>query len=188
MKFVYLLQIIILSIPYFFGAGFTHINLFYLIIMGMIVFAIHECLHVLVVYKKGDVSLTFSGIFFWLNTNATLSKTRYWLFMSLPFLVLSIVPAITSFYVSGNIRSILLFVCWINTFISGSDIYNSFLIAIKPKNSFFCRGYYQVKQQDRGLVVLIPKKGALIVIGCSFCAGNPFYTSQFRIISVPTVF
>ena len=52
MKFVYLLQIIILSIPYFFGAGFTHINLFYLIIMGMIVFAIHECLHVLVVYKK----------------------------------------------------------------------------------------------------------------------------------------
>ncbi len=145
MKFVYLLQIIILSIPYFFGAGFTHINLFYLIIMGMIVFAIHECLHVLVVYKKGDVSLTFSGIFFWLNTNATLSKTRYWIFMSLPFLVLSIVPAITSFYVSGNIRSILLFVCWINTFISGSDIYNSFLIAIKPKNSFFCRGYYQVK-------------------------------------------
>lgn len=184
MKFVYLLQIIILSIPYFFGAGFTRINLFYLIIIGMIVFAIHECLHVLVVYKKGDVSLTFSGIFFWLNTNATLSKTRYWLFMSLPFLVLSIVPAITSFYVSGNIRSILLFVCWINTFISGSDIYNSFLIAIKPKNSFFCRGYYQVKQQDRGLVVLIPKKGALIVIGCSFCAGNPFYTSQFRITSV----
>ncbi|MBY0004199.1 DUF3267 domain-containing protein [Priestia aryabhattai] len=146
MKFVYLLQIIILLIPYFFGADFTHINLFYLIIMGMIVFAIHECLHVLVVYKKGDVSLTFSGIFFWLNTNATLSKTRYWIFMSLPFLVLSIVPAITSFYVSGNIRSILLFVCWINTFISGSDIYNSFLIAIKPKNSFFCRGYYQVKQ------------------------------------------
>lgn len=145
MKFVYLLQIIILSIPYFFGAGFTHINLFYLIIMGMIVFAIHEYLHVLVVYKKGDVSLTFSGIFFWLNTNATLSKTRYWIFMSLPFLVLSIVPAITSFYVSGNIRSILLFVCWINTFISGSDIYNSFFIAIKPKNSFFCRGYYQVK-------------------------------------------
>lgn len=146
MKFVYLLQIIILSIPYFFGAGFIRINLFYLIMTGIAVFVAHECLHVLVIRKKGDMSLTFSGIFFWLSTNAVLSKTRYWLFMSLPFVVLSVVPAIISFYVSGNIKSFLLFVCWINTFISGSDIYNSFLIAIKPKNSFFCRGYYQVKQ------------------------------------------
>ncbi|MEJ9278975.1 hypothetical protein P4422_32635 [Bacillus thuringiensis] len=42
-----------------------------------------------------------------------------------------------SFFVSGNIKSILLFICWINTFISASDIYNSFLIAMKPKHSFF---------------------------------------------------
>ncbi len=145
MKFVYLLQIIILLIPYFFGADFTHTNLFYLIIIGIIVFVIHEGLHVLVIHQKGDISLTFSGIFFWLNTNAVLSKTRYWIFMSLPFLVLSVVPAVTSFYVSGNIKSILLCVCWINAFISGSDIYNSFLIAIKPRNSVFCRGYYHVK-------------------------------------------
>ncbi|MBK0151713.1 DUF3267 domain-containing protein, partial [Bacillus sp. S74] len=48
-------------------------------------------------------------------------------------------------FVSGNIKSILLFICWINTFISASDIYNSFLIAMKPKRSFFCRGYYKVK-------------------------------------------
>ncbi|HDR7438256.1 TPA: DUF3267 domain-containing protein, partial [Bacillus anthracis] len=30
--------------------------------------------------------------------------------------------------------------------ISSSDIYNSFLIAIKLKNSIFCRGYYKVKE------------------------------------------
>ncbi len=145
MKFVYLLQIIIFLIPYFFKIGFTHINIFYLIIIGIFVFIIHECLHILVLNKKGDISLTCSGIFFWLNTNAILSKARFWVFMSLPIIVLSIVPAVMSFYVSGNMKSIMLFICWINTFISASDIYNSFFIAIKPKNSVFCRGYYQVK-------------------------------------------
>lgn len=145
MKFVYLLQIIIFLIPYFFEIGFTHINIFYLIIIGIFVFIIHECLHILVINKKGDISLTCSGIFFWLNTNAILSKARFWVFMSLPIIVLSIVPAVMSFYVSGNMKSIILFICWINTFISASDIYNSFFIAIKPKNSVFCRGYFQVK-------------------------------------------
>lgn len=145
MKFVYLLQIIIFLIPNFFEIGFTHINIFYLIIIGIFVFTIHECLHILVINKKGDISLTCSGIFFWLNTNAILSKARFWVFMSLPIIVLSIVPAVMSFYVSGNMKSIMLFICWINTFISASDIYNSFFIAIKPKNSVFCRGYYQVK-------------------------------------------
>ncbi|HDX9667832.1 DUF3267 domain-containing protein [Bacillus cereus] len=145
MKFVYLFQIIIFMIPYFFETSFTHINIFYLIIIGILVFIIHECLHILVISKKGDISLTFSGIFFWLNTNATLSKIRFWVFMSFPVIALSVVPAMMSFFVSGNIKSILLFICWINTFIFASDIYNSFLIAMKPKNSFFCRGYYQVK-------------------------------------------
>ncbi|WP_081340439.1 DUF3267 domain-containing protein, partial [Bacillus mycoides] len=145
MKFVYLLQLIIFLIPYFFETGFNHINIFYLIIIGIFVFIIHECLHILVISKKGDISLTRSGTFFWLNTNAILSKTRFWVFMSLPIIVLSVVPAVMSFYVSGNTKSIILFICWINTFISSSDIYNSFLIAIKPKNSVFYRGYYQVK-------------------------------------------
>ena len=112
-----------------------------------LVFIIHECLHIFVINKKGDISLTFSGIFFWLNTNATLSKTRFWVFMSLPLIALSVVPAIVSFYVSGNIKSILLFVSWINLLISSSDIINSFLIAIKPKNSVFCRGYYRVGKE-----------------------------------------
>ena len=46
--------------------------------------------------------------------------------MSLPFIVLSVVPAVISFYISGNIKSIILFICWINAIISASDIYNSF--------------------------------------------------------------
>ncbi|MBE4909868.1 DUF3267 domain-containing protein [Bacillus luteolus] len=145
MKFVYLLQIIIFLIPHFYTAEFTNINLFLLIIVGILVFVFHEWLHILVITKKGDISITFSGIFFWINTNASLSKGRFWVFMSLPFIVLSVVPVIISFYVSGNIKLILLFVGWFNTLISSSDIINSFLIAFKPKNTVFCRGYYRMK-------------------------------------------
>jgi len=146
MKFVYLLQLIIFLLPNFFTTRFTNINLFLLIIIGILVFIIHECLHILVINKKGDISLTFSGIFFWLNTNAILTKNRFWVFMSLPFIVLSVVPIILSFYVLGNIKLILLFVSWFNTLISSSDIINSFLIAIKPKSTVYCRGYYRIKQ------------------------------------------
>ncbi|PGA01020.1 MULTISPECIES: DUF3267 domain-containing protein [Bacillus] len=146
MKFVYVLQIIIFLISYYFGASFTDLNIFYLIIIGILVFIIHECLHIIVINNKGDISLTRSGLFFWLNTNAILSKARFWIFMSLPIIVLSVIPAIISSFVSGNIKSILLFVCWINAIISASDIYNSLLIAIKPKHSIFCRGYYKVKE------------------------------------------
>ncbi|MEI2316446.1 DUF3267 domain-containing protein [Bacillus paramobilis] len=159
MKFVYVLQIIIFLIPYYFGASFTHINIFYLIIIGIFVFIVHECLHIIVINKMGDISLTCSGIFFWLNTNAILSKTRFWIFMSLPIIVLSVVPAIISSFVSGNIKSILLFVCWINAIISASDIYNSLLIAIKPKNSIFCRGYYKVEDNKKGYLKKISTKG-----------------------------
>ena len=148
MKFVYLLQITILFIYPFFDAWFNSTNLLALILIGILVFIIHESLHILVVHKKGDISLTFRGTFFWLHTNAILSKTRFWIFMTLPLIVLSLMPAIVSFFVSGNIKSILLFVCWLNLLISGSDIINSFLIAIKPRNSVFCRGYYQVRRTE----------------------------------------
>ncbi|QWC23515.1 DUF3267 domain-containing protein [Bacillus haikouensis] len=151
MKFVYVLQILIFLIPVFFPTGFTTIDTFLLIIIGILVFIIHECLHILVIRNKGDISLTFSGMFFWLNTNAILSKARFWLFMSLPFLVLTVVPVTLSFYVSGNVKLILLFVGWINTLISSSDIINSLLITIKPRNTDFCRGYYRCRGSDSGL-------------------------------------
>jgi len=146
MKFVYLLQIAIFLMSRFFDVWFSPINTFALILIVIFVFIIHESLHILVINTKGDISLTFRGIFFWLHTNAALSKMRFWIFMSLPLIALSVVPAIVSFYVTGNIKSILIFVSWINLLISSSDIINSFLIVIKPKNSVFCRGYYRVEK------------------------------------------
>ncbi len=102
-------------------------------------FLMHEVLHILVINNKGDISLTFRGLYFWLNTNAILSKKRFLVFMSLPFIVLSVIPAITSFFVSDDIKSLILFISWINLIISSSDIVNSFLILIKPNKSVFCR-------------------------------------------------
>lgn len=145
MKFVYLFQVMICLIPYFFRGWLPPISIFALVLISILIFIIHETLHIIVINKKGDISLTFSGIFFWLHTNAILSKPRFWLFMSLPLLVLSVVPAIASFFLSGDLKSILLFVSWINAVISGSDIINSFLIAIKPKNAIFCKGYYRLR-------------------------------------------
>ncbi len=144
MKFVYLLQVFLLFIPPIFSTGISQIHTFALILTGFLVFILHEFLHILVIKKNGDISLTFSGIFFWINTNAVLSKCRFWVFMSLPFIVLSVVPFILSFYVSGDLKLILLFISWFNTLISASDIINSFLIALKPKNTLFCRGYMRV--------------------------------------------
>lgn len=146
MKFVYLLQLFIFLMSRYFNAWDSPINIFVLILIGIFVFIIHESLHILVINKKGDISLTFRGTFFWLHTNAVLSKMRYWLFMSLPLIALSVVPAIVSIYVSGNIKSIVLFISWINLLISSSDIINSLLIAVKPKNSVFCRGYYRIEK------------------------------------------
>lgn len=146
MKFVYLLQIIIFLMSRFFDVWVSPINTFAIILLFIFVLIIHESLHILVINKKGDISLTFRGTFFWLHTNAVLSKMRFWIFMSLPFIALSVVPAIVSFYVSGNIKSFLLLISWINLWISASDIINTFLIVIKPKNSVFCRGYYRVER------------------------------------------
>ena len=146
MKFVYLLQILILLMSNFIYPWFSSINIFALVLIGILVFLLHEFLHIAVVNKKGDISLTFQGLFFWIHTNAVLSKTRFWIFMSLPFIALSIMPAIFSFFVSGNLKSIFLFISWLNLWISASDIINSFLIIIKPNKSIFYRGYYRVEK------------------------------------------
>ncbi|KPB03926.1 DUF3267 domain-containing protein [Bacillus sp. CHD6a] len=147
MKIVYLLQLVLFFIPSFFSTRFSHIPIFALILIGILVFFLHEYLHIIVINKKGDISLTFSGLFFWIDTNAILSKARFWVFMSLPLIVLSLVPFILSFYVSGNLKLIIIFICWFNTLISVSDIINSFLIALKPKNTLFCRGYVRLEEK-----------------------------------------
>ncbi|MEK4627060.1 MAG: DUF3267 domain-containing protein [Solibacillus sp.] len=147
MKFVYVLQIIIfLLMSNFLYTWFNSVDIYILIFIGILVFIFHEFLHIVVVKKEGNISLTFRGMFFWIHTDAVLSKARFWIFMTLPLIVLSVMPAIASFFVSGNLQSILLFVSGLNLLISASDIINSFLIFIKPKNSLFFRGYYRVEK------------------------------------------
>lgn len=148
MKFAYLLQIAVFLVPGLLGGLFTGIPLYILILIGIAVFLFHEFLHIVTIYKKGDISLTFSGIFFWLNTNAVLSKRRFLVFMTLPFIGLSVVPAVVALFVAGDIQTLLIFVSWINFIFSAADIINSVLIIIKPRGAVFCRGYYRIVQQQ----------------------------------------
>lgn len=146
MKFVYLLMAGFILLPYIAGYISNYsirVNPIYVLLI-IPVFIVHEIIHILVIYSKGDISLTFKGMHFWLNTNATMSKARFWVFMSLPYLLLSVVPGTAAWLVSGSIRSVLLYVSWLNLILSGSDIVNSFLIAIKPGKSVFCNGYYRI--------------------------------------------
>ncbi|GGG88742.1 DUF3267 domain-containing protein [Paenibacillus radicis (ex Gao et al. 2016)] len=142
MKFVYLLMAVSFLAPSWLGENLALTN-FPLIPIILVIFIVHEALHIVVIKNKGDISLTFRGIFFWMNTNAILSKMRFWIFMSLPFIALSVVPLIISFFVSGDIKSLLLFISWVNLIISSSDIINSVLILIKPNKTVYCRGYYR---------------------------------------------
>ena len=105
------------------------------------VFVIHELLHILVAYKTGDISVTCSGMSLWISSNAIMSKHRYWLFIALPLIVLTIIPIFLSLII-GFPSETLKYIAWINAIIASSDIINSILIAIQPSNSKFCRGYY----------------------------------------------
>ncbi|MGN1175814.1 MAG: DUF3267 domain-containing protein [Roseburia sp.] len=141
MKFVYSLQVLLVLVSMMMGV-WDFANWVIKSIIFILVFIVHELLHILVVYKIGDISLTHSGIFFWLNSNAIMSKKRFWLFMTLPFLVLTLIPIFVLPFISGVAFEVLMYILWINAIIAGSDIINSILIAMKPANVKFCRGYY----------------------------------------------
>ncbi|UTR07727.1 DUF3267 domain-containing protein [Alkalihalobacillus sp. LMS6] len=146
MKFVYTLQVLFLLSSYFLSLSIPTV---YLVLIAISVFIVHEIIHILVVYKKGDISLTFSQFFFWLHTNATLSKSRFWWFMTLPFILLTALPLIVSFFVPSDLRGIFLFISWFNAIVSASDLFNSVLIALKLRGSEFCRGGYRVQPTKR---------------------------------------
>ncbi|RJX40407.1 DUF3267 domain-containing protein [Paenibacillus pinisoli] len=128
MKFVYVLMAGIFAVPVWYNGGFSHVEDFPLLLIIIPLFIMHELLHIIVIHRQGDISLTFKGIFFWLNSDAVLSKRRFWVFMSLPFIVLSLVPLIASLWVSGEWKQLLFLIGWINLIISSSDIINSLLI------------------------------------------------------------
>lgn len=143
MWFVYALMFLILipvsllttsmnSIPFLFRLGLI-----------LPVFLIHEILHILVVFKIGDIYLMHSGIFFWLHSDAHMSKIHFWIFMTLPFLVLTIFPLIIKIFYKGTFVPYLDYIAWINAIMASSDILNSMLILIKPYNSVFYHGYYK---------------------------------------------
>ena len=144
MKFVYALQVALILISGALGV-WNYSNIFIRIVVFILVYVSHELLHILVVYRTGDISLMHSGIFLWLNSSAVMSKKRFWLFMTLPLLVLTIIPTILLLVVNGIIFEILKYILWVNAIIAGSDIINSVLIAIKPTNAKFCRGYYSTE-------------------------------------------
>lgn len=145
MKFVYVLQFALVLLSVVFGV-WDFANWFIKILIFVLTFLSHELLHILVVYKIGDISLTYSGIFFWLNSNAMMSKKRFWLFMTLPLLVLTVVPVLLLPVTDGWLFEILRYTAWVNAIIAGSDIMNSVLIALKPSGARFCRGYYTIEK------------------------------------------
>ena len=108
------------------------------------VYLVHELLHISVVWRIGDISLTHSGIFFWLNSSAKMSKIRFLLFMSMPLLILSIIPMIIALFSDGFVYRYMRYIAWINAIIAGADIINTILIIIKPRNSVFYRGFYKI--------------------------------------------
>lgn len=143
MTFVYMLMgsLVLLSIQFLIWENVNLIAKFYIFIL---VFVFHELLHIITVIFKGDISITHSGIFFWLNTNTLLTKIEFFLFMSLPIIVLSIVPFGVSLFVNLHLRNWLMMVCWSNLIIASSDIINSLLIIGKPNHALFYKGFYRL--------------------------------------------
>ena len=118
------------------------------LIFGM-VFIMHELLHIIVVCQAGDISLTYSGgIFLWLTPDAILSKFRYWLYMTCPFIFLTIIPQILSFFATDKVYEGMTLISWINAIIAGADIIDSILILTKPCKSEFWRGRYRIRQKS----------------------------------------
>ena len=143
MYFVYCLQLMLIILSIIFNVWHSS-NIFIKIGLFICVFIIHEILHLIVVFKTGDISITHSGIFFWITPGAILSKSRFLVFMSLPFIGLTVIPAILCIPLSGELKDITVYAVWVNSIIAGADIINSVLIAIKPNNSLFYRGYYKL--------------------------------------------
>ena len=80
MFFAYWLMAV-LAVLLFVTGGMKGVSWFLRIPVFVLVFLAHELLHILVIYRIGDIYLSHSGLFFWMNTNAEMSKGRFWLFI-----------------------------------------------------------------------------------------------------------
>ena len=142
MVFTYSLMAV-LTVLAFLTCRCGEISLLMRYLLPVAVFLVHELLHILVVYRIGELYMTHSGIYFWLQSDAKMRKGRYWVFMSLPLIMLTFVPAMALLWVSGPARQYLEYIAWANAIIAGSDIINSVLILLKPRDSVFYWGYYR---------------------------------------------
>jgi len=142
MYFVYCLQITLFICSIIFGIWHFS-NVFIKLCLFIGTYLIHELLHISVICKRGDISITHSGIFLWITSGAVLNKLRFFIFMSLPFFTLSVIPTVLSIVLSGELKNYIVYIAWINAIIAAADMINSVLIIIKPNNSFFYRSYYK---------------------------------------------
>jgi|GEM_PF-1505822 len=110
----------------------------------ILVWFIHEIIHIAVIFNKGDFSVTFKNLFFWINTNAELSKFRYLIFISLPLLVLTAIPFVISLFMFNNLTYVLRIYAFYNLIISPADIINIIFILPKPNKAIFYGGMYSI--------------------------------------------
>jgi len=118
-------------------------NMSYILIIA--IFIIHEILHIAVIFHKGDFSITFSNLYIWITTNAELSKFRYFIFVFLPLLILTVIPFIISLFFYNNLTYVIRIFAFFNLIISSADILNTIFILPKPNKAIFCRGMYYIK-------------------------------------------
>ena len=140
MWFVYALQINLVFWSMWVGV-WSFANPFFEIMLLVITFLVHELLHVVVIYPLGNISFTYSNLFFWLNTDAVMTKKKFLLFVSLPFVTLTVLPGIISLFLPKDISMYFKSIAWMNSIIAGADIINILLILAKPRESIFYRGY-----------------------------------------------
>ena len=156
MLYVYALQATLIVLSAFLGV-WRVFTLAVRVLLFCGVYIIHELLHLTVIWRTGDISITHSGIFLWITPGATLSKRRFWLFMSLPLLVLTIVPLplllLGRETLGETAFDLTKYSVCVNSIIAGADIINSILIMIKPRKAVFRRGFYTVpntKEEQHG--------------------------------------
>ena len=114
----------------------------YISVIAMLI--IHEILHVAVILNKGDFSITFSNLFFWVTTNAELSKFRYFIYIFLPLLIFTVIPFIISLFISNDLAHIIRIIAFGHILFSPADIINSIFTLTKPNKAIFCRGMYYI--------------------------------------------
>ena len=142
MKFVYLLQSLLAV-----ALIFCYLNeiIYFNIFLVIPIFLIHELLHIIIVFRLGDVSITSKSGFIWISSNAEMTKLRRCLFTSLPIIALSLAPFLLSLFLP-EIRYYLISVAFINLVISSFDLIWSVIILSKPRTSLFCAGYYRSRK------------------------------------------